>query len=128
MQQYGLSLLIGMWDRSKKRVERLATLLPATRFELARSLPLAELAARLSLCAAFIGHDSGISHLAAAVGLPGVVLWGDTAEVIWRPPFERVIILRDARGLAALPVARAVKELEGVLARLEAGNQFHSRR
>ena len=33
-------------------------------------------------CAAFLGHDSGIAHLAAALGLPGAVLWGDTAPAV----------------------------------------------
>ncbi len=113
-----LNLLLVGGEAEAKRVERLASLLPAARLELARSLPLAELAERLKLCAAFIGHDSGISHLAAAVGLPGLVLWGDTVEAVWRPPFERVIILRDAKGLPALPVARVVEGLEGVLSEL----------
>ena len=34
---------------------------------------------------AFIGNDSGVSHLAAAVGAPGVVLFGETDPMRWRP-------------------------------------------
>ena len=34
------------------------------------NLPLVELAAVLERCSCFIGHDSGISHIAAAVGTP----------------------------------------------------------
>ena len=34
------------------------------------SLPLAELARRLPSCSHFLGHDSGMSHLAAACGVP----------------------------------------------------------
>ncbi|MBI3850575.1 MAG: glycosyltransferase family 9 protein [Verrucomicrobia bacterium] len=108
-------LLVG-GEAEAGRLERLAGLLPLSRVELARSLPLAELAERLGRCAAFIGHDSGISHLAAAVGLPGVILWADTAEAVWRPPSARMVVLRDAKGLAALPVARVVRELANVLA------------
>jgi heptosyltransferase-2 len=100
------------------QLERLAGLLPANRIQLARSLPLVELAGRLTSCAAFIGHDSGISHLAAAIGLPGLVLWGDTPEAVWRPPSERMIVLRDKKGLAALPVMRVVNELERMLSEL----------
>jgi glycosyl transferase family 9 (putative heptosyltransferase) len=122
-----LNLLLVGGEAEAERVERLASLLPASRLELARSLPLVELAERLSLCAAFLGHDSGISHLASAVGLPGLVLWGDTAEAVWRPPFERVIILRDAKGLPALPVARVVRELEGVLSGLGTRDRVRSR-
>jgi len=81
------------------------------RSRVAQSLPLPELAVLLQGCAAFVGHDSGISHLAAAVGLPGLILWGDTEEEIWRPPSERMIVLRHAAGLANLPVGRVMAEL-----------------
>jgi len=113
------NLLLAGGEAEGGLLERLAGLLPAARLQLARSLPLVELAGRLTACVAFIGHDSGISHLAAAVGLPGLVLWGDTPEAVWRPPFERVIILRDAKGLAALPATRVVNALKGLLSDLE---------
>src|SRR6185312_3055832 len=80
-------LLVG-GEAEGDRLFRLAAALPADRIEVARSLPLVELAGRLQCSAAFIGHDSGISHLAGALGLPGLVLWPDTCEEIWRPPQE----------------------------------------
>jgi heptosyltransferase-3 len=82
----------------------LAAALPPARVRVAQSRPLSELAQVLQQCAAFIGHDSGISHLAAAVGLPGLILWGETTEEIWRPPSDKMIVLRHADGLAYLPV------------------------
>ena len=94
-----------------ERLQRLAAALPPARCQMAQSLPLPDLAHRLASCRAFIGHDSGISHLAAAVGLPGLVLWGDTAEEIWRPPSEKVVVLRHPAGLARLPVAEVVEQL-----------------
>jgi heptosyltransferase-2 len=108
-------LLVG-GEAEGERLQRLAaTLLPA-RTQMAQSLPLADLARRLAACRAFIGHDSGISHLAAAVGLPGLVLWGDSAEEIWRPPSEKVTVLRHPAGLARLPVAEVVEQLRKVWA------------
>jgi heptosyltransferase-2 len=98
-----------------ERLQRLAAPLPPSRYDVAQSLPLAELACRLAKCRAFIGHDSGISHLAAAVGLPGVVLWGDTAEEIWRPPSEKVAVLRHSAGLARLPVESVLEQVAGIL-------------
>ena len=96
------------------RLQRLSVALPASRFQIARSLPLTELARRLSGCVGFIGHDSGISHLAAALGLPALVLWGDTAEAVWRPQGEKVRILRHPEGLPALPVEQVIRELEAL--------------
>jgi ADP-heptose:LPS heptosyltransferase len=67
------------------------------------SLPLPELACRLSTCAAFLGHDSGISHLAAACGVPSLLLFGPTDPAVWAPPQPWVTILRAENGdLASL--------------------------
>lgn len=67
------------------------------------SLPLPELASRLSTCAAFLGHDSGISHLAAACGVPSLLLFGPTDPAVWAPPQTWVTILRAENGdLASL--------------------------
>lgn len=51
------------------------------------SLPL--LAGVLSRVAAYLGNDSGISHLAAALGVRGVVLFG-AGQLAWRPWAEHV--------------------------------------
>jgi heptosyltransferase III len=107
-------LLVG-GEAEGERLQRLVAQLPRARTQLAQSLPLADLAHRLAGCCAFIGHDSGISHLAAAVGLPCLLLWGDTAEEIWRPPAERVFVLRHPDGLARLPVAEVTEKLRGLL-------------
>jgi heptosyltransferase-3 len=44
-----------------------------------------DLLARLRSAAAYIGNDSGVSHLAAWAGLPSVVIFGPTDPVRWRP-------------------------------------------
>lgn len=108
-------LLVG-GEAEGTRIERLATGLPAERVARAQHLPLAELAARLAGCRAFVGHDSGITHLAAALGLPCVVLWGETREDIWRPQGENIRILREPLGVRALPVERVLREVGTLLA------------
>lgn len=107
-------LLVG-GEAEGARLERLAKHLPPERIQIARSLPLTELAERLARCSTFIGHDSGISHLAAALGLPTLVLWGDTVEEIWRPQGARVVIAREAGGLGALNVERVWHDLQALL-------------
>lgn len=59
----------------------------------ARALPLPQLAAILE-DAIFIGHDSGISHLAAAAGANCILLFGPTDPAIWRPKNENVRVIR----------------------------------
>lgn len=103
-------LLVG-GEAEGGRLQRLAAALPPERVRVAQSLPLADLARILALCIGFVGHDSGISHLAAAVGLSCIVLWADTAEEIWRPPSDKVVILRDQVGLQHLPVSRVLDAL-----------------
>ena len=68
-------------------------------------LSLVELAETLAECAAFLGNDSGITHLAAAVGLPVVALFGPSDAEKWAP-----------RGRGGVKVVRAP---EGELERLE---------
>ena len=55
--------------------------------------PLEELAARLAGCRAYLGNDSGVSHLAGLVGARSVVLFGPTPAAVWRPLGRRVHVL-----------------------------------
>jgi heptosyltransferase-3 len=68
---------------------------------LAESLPLPGLAALLARSRLFIGHDSGISHLAAAVGAPCVLLFGPTDPDIWAPSQPAVETLCASEGFMA---------------------------
>jgi heptosyltransferase-2 len=54
----------------------------------------------------FVGHDSGISHLAVAAGANCVLLFGKTDPDIWAPQGENVRIIRAPGGdLNALQIA-----------------------
>jgi ADP-heptose:LPS heptosyltransferase len=50
-----------------------------------KGLDLPTVAAIARLASAFVGNDSGVSHLAAAVGASGVVIFGPTDPARWRP-------------------------------------------
>jgi heptosyltransferase-2 len=63
----------------------------------ARNLPLPRLAAVLEH-AIFIGHDSGISHLAAAAGANCILLFGPTDPDVWAPRNENVQVVRPPSG------------------------------
>jgi heptosyltransferase-3 len=79
-------------------------------------LPLPELAAILQRTRLFLGHDSGISHIAAAVGAPCLLLFGPTDPEIWAPLSGEVTILRaPAHDLTQLPLPTVAKALAAAL-------------
>jgi heptosyltransferase-2 len=105
-----LNLLLVGGEVEGDRLQWLAAALPRERIQLAQNLSLAELARRLKCCFGFIGHDSGISHLAAAVGLPTLVLWGDTRQSIWRPRGDHVTVITSPVGVGGIGVETVVAE------------------
>jgi heptosyltransferase III len=115
MKATTLHLLLIGGEAERGRMERLAANLPATRIKLMQSAPLSELAQWLASCVAFVGHDSGISHLAAAVGVRSLILWGETTEAVWRPRGRELTMLRDANGLEQLSVPVVRHHLEQLL-------------
>ena len=65
---------------------------------------LVETAYALRQCRLFVGHDSGMTHLAAALGVRCVVLWGETNRDVWRPPQDHVTVLKGGKGLKEISV------------------------
>ena len=78
----------------------------------ARNLPLPRLAAVVEH-ATFIGHDSGISHLAAAAGANCVLLFGPTDPAVWAPANDNVRVLRSP--LSDLKTQTVEEALAGLL-------------
>jgi hypothetical protein len=91
---------------------------------IARGMEIGDIAGVLARTTLFIGADSGISHLAGAVGARGVVLFGPTRPRSWRPLGGRLVCLT-VRGdgmsggrvsLDAVSAARVVRTLSIVQA------------
>src|SRR4029077_5114653 len=59
---------------------------------------LEEIKALLAGAALLIGNDSGPAHMAAAFGLPIVVLFGSSDPEIWRPWRTESVVLSSAHG------------------------------
>jgi heptosyltransferase-3 len=86
---------------------------PAT----ALDLPLPELAAILGRARLFLGHDSGVSHIAAAAGAPTLLLFGPTDPDIWAPLTGPVKIIRAPENdLARLDLETVAEALGEALA------------
>jgi heptosyltransferase-3 len=66
-------------------VAELARDLPPGTLNLAGKLSLGEAACLLSRATIFLGPDTGLTHMAAALGIPTVALYGPTGPVKWGP-------------------------------------------
>lgn len=84
---------VARWDAQGLSTAGIATL---------RGKNLEELIVELAGCRLFLGHDSGISHLAAGCGARCVLLFGPTDPATWAPPSPRVRVLREAADLSTL--------------------------
>ena len=69
-------------------------------FSVVRDQPLTLLAGILSHCTGYLGNDSGISHLAAALGIPTIALFGPSDPNLWAPQGKKVKILTSATSCA----------------------------
>lgn len=104
-------VLIG-GEADELQLSRLQSLWKDRNVLFASNLALPILAALLER-ALFVGHDSGISHLAAAAGAECVLLFGPTEPAIWAPQNKKVQILQAPKGdlhlLSVQTVAAAVR-------------------
>lgn len=75
--------------------------------------PFALCAALLSRCRAFVGNDSGITHLAAGVGCRTIALFGPSAPQVWSPRGRDVCVIykNSNPGLTAINVEEVFNEI-----------------
>jgi len=78
----------------RKTFERMEREMDGTAPILAKGLSLLQLASVMAECRLFIGNDSGISHMAAALGLPIVTIFGPTDQRVWSPRGKKVFVVR----------------------------------
>ena len=113
----GRSLLVISGEADEERVRSLEAAWSGQPVQFVKNLPLPPLAALLEN-SFFIGHDSGISHIAAAVGARCLLLFGGTDPAIWAPANKNVTVLRAPEGeMALLQVSSVAAALRAALDR-----------
>lgn len=84
LDRRGLTVLAIASAKEKPLVESLKQQTSAPVIGLS-DLSLPEVTALMSRAALFVGNDSGIAHIAAAAGVPCVVIFGSSNVAHWRP-------------------------------------------
>ncbi len=70
-------------------------------FHVIAGMGLAELAGLLRVSSAFLGNDSGVAHMSAAVGTPTAVIFGPTDPAVWAPLGDVMVI--EPEGVSCSP-------------------------
>lgn len=97
-------LLVIGGEADGQKLEAIQKLLPVERGMILRNTPLTSVAQALQRSDLFLGHDSGISHLASALGIPGVLLWGPSNQQVWGPRSARMKVIHAGSGLDSVAI------------------------
>lgn len=81
-------------------------------FEVIRNAPISRVKTLLCGAQLFIGNDSGPAHIAAAFGVPVVVLFGPSNPVTWAPWRTEAQVLTSAEGMAGISIAQVNAAVE----------------
>ncbi len=98
LDEMAVQLLVVHGEADDMPVAQLINLLEPRTVRFARGLKLVELAAVLERAALFIGNDSGVTHLAAALDVPTVAVFGPASTAIWRPIGDKVRVVAFGAG------------------------------
>jgi ADP-heptose:LPS heptosyltransferase len=93
IQNYAARILLIGGPAEAHSLQVIQHALPDHAVDVRQNSSLVDLAAELQHCQYYLGNDSGISHLAAATGIPTLVLFGPSNPQVWRPLGKHVIVL-----------------------------------
>jgi ADP-heptose:LPS heptosyltransferase len=74
--------------------------------------PLAEIKSLLAGASFFVGNDSGPAHMAAAFGLPVVVVFGNSNPAIWGPWRTAAEVVAAPAGIGQIGISQVLGALE----------------
>ncbi len=83
-----------------------------------RTPNLGDLIAAVSVCDLVLCTDGGLMHIAAALDIPQVVLFGETSVMHWTPVSEKCTLLRRGRRVDQISVEEVVAASVAVVSRL----------
>src|SRR3984957_14988407 len=85
---------------------------PFREYRMVAGAPLGEIKSLLRGAAMFLGNDSGPAHMAAAFGIPVVVVFGSSDAAIWHPWRTASEVVQGAAGIQSIPDRQVLDALE----------------
>jgi heptosyltransferase III len=89
-------------------------------FRVFRNAPLSEVKSLMSGASLFIGNDSGPAHVAAAFGVPVVVLFGPSNPVTWAPWRTEARVMTSRDDIARIQTAEVLEAAQALKAKVHA--------
>ena len=93
-QSQKLTLGIFQGPADEQAVNNLINEMSPEDYRLVKDESLLSVACLLSQATLYIGHDSGITHLASSLGIPCIALFGPTDPAQWAPRGDHVSVIR----------------------------------
>jgi ADP-heptose:LPS heptosyltransferase len=97
--QQNRSVLLLEGPADTEQVRDLLNLVPSPpmpgMLKILTNAPLLEVARQLQQCRCYLGNDSGITHLAAMLGVPTVAIFGPSDPAVWRPVGPSVEVIQE---------------------------------
>ena len=90
---------------------------PFKAYKVYKNAPIARIKSVISGAQIFLGNDSGPAHIAAAFGIPVVVLFGASDPVTWAPWRTESQVLTSPEGIAAISIDHVTAAMEALKVR-----------
>ncbi len=90
---------------------------PFAGFELWKNAPLDRVKSLIAGAQLFLGNDSGPAHIAAAFGVPVVVLFGASDPVTWAPWRTEAQVLTSREGIGGISIDEVLSAIESLKVR-----------
>ena len=98
-----------------EKANYLASVLNSTKIEFRKTSTLSSLIFELQKCQVMLSPDGGAAHIAAALGLRSVILFGNSDPAHWAPWTEHNVILRGENDrVESISVEEVLKSLDSV--------------
>ena len=109
----GRILVVG-GEAETEKMNRIKQVMDSSPVDYLENESLPEVARGLKSSRVFVGHDSGITHLATALGVPSVVLWGPSNRAVWSPQHKNVRVVQSVGTMDSIAheaVSESIKEV-----------------